>query len=296
MNQQFGQYPTAATQPHLPAIPLRLKRPRNRRGIILLTAFVMLMSPIFLCGLSLVAYLLFPPAPADILIMGIDGRGAEGLTARSDSIMLMGVNPGQLRASLLSIPRDLFIDVPEYGLERINTVNMLGEQNFGVGVDYYIRLDFEGFVDLIDAVGGVSIEVERLIVDDAYPTADGGIMSIRFEPGVQHMDGEQALIYARTRHADDDYQRAKRQQQVVSALMGKLINPFNWPSAIGVFNRSVDTNMNLWTMLTLAPPVVLGAGNDDQLVIDRNYITATGDGVAVPNYALINPWLEERFE
>ncbi|MBZ0280489.1 MAG: LCP family protein [Anaerolineae bacterium] len=295
------------TQPVRPVVP-----PRSRRWGCGWILFGMVMTPVFLCGLTLVFYLLFPPARANILVLGVDGRGGEGYVSRTDSIMLLGIYPAQLRASLLSIPRDLFIDVPNYGIERINTVNMLGEmegegngpallasalqQTFNVTVDRYVRLDFQGFVELINAVGGVTIDVERAIVDDAYPTEDGGVISIRFDPGLQQMDGERALIYARTRHGDDDYQRAARQQQVLSGLLSRLVNPLRWPAALSVLNRYTDTNLTLWDMLTLAPPVVLNRGRFEQLVIDRDYIAGTAEGYAVPNLDAIAPWLEGRFK
>lgn len=289
----------------------RLRRGGCRRNLPILIALAF-MLPIFSCGMLLVLYLVFPPPQTDILVLGLDSREGEGWVSRADSIMLVGINPSLLRVSLLSIPRDLSINVPDYGMQRVNTVNMLGEmeevgggssltaagieQSFGVSVERTVRLDFAGFVALIDAVGGVTIEVETVIVDDAYPTADGGTMSIRFESGVQHMDGEHALIYARTRHASDDYQRATRQQQVVSAVLGKLANPLNWPAALGVLNRTLDTNLTLWDMMTLAPPVFLSGGRIERFVIDRDSITTTAEGVAVPNYALITSWLEGRFD
>lgn len=300
---------TLDTQPIRPVRPISPYRPRRLGcGWIL---FAAVMIPVFLCGLTLVFYLVFPPARVNILVLGVDGRGAEGYVSRTDSIMLLGIHPAQLRASLLSIPRDLFIDVPNYGMERINTVNVLGEmegegkgppllasalqQTFNISVDRYIRLDFQGFVELIDAVGGVTIDVERAIVDDAFPTEEGGVISIRFDPGLQQMDGERALIYARTRHADDDYQRASRQQQVMSALLSRLINPLRWPAALSVLNRYTDTNLTLWDMLMLAPPVALNRGRFEQLVIDRDYIVGTAEGYAVPNLDAITPWLEGRF-
>lgn len=282
-----------------------------RRNVAIILALVIFM-PVFLCGLTLVFYLVFPPPQTDILVMGLDSREGEGWLARADSIMLVGINPALLRVSLLSIPRDLSVDTPGYGMQRINTVNMLGEmeqagrgaallaeaveQNFGISIERTVRLDFHGFVELIDAVGGITIDVERAIVDNLYPTADGGVTSIRFESGVQHMDGERALIYARTRHADDDYRRTERQQQVVSALLGRLANPVYWPAALSVLNRSVDTNLTVWDMLRLAPPVILNRGQFEQLVIDRDKITATAGGTAVPDYSQITPWLEGRFD
>jgi LCP family protein required for cell wall assembly len=284
---------------------------RLRKNKALVVALIFLI-PLFLCGLTLVIYLIFPPPQTDILVMGLDSREGEGWLARADSIMLVGINPSQLRVSLLSIPRDLSVDTPGYGMQRINTVNMLGEmeetgrgttlladaieQNMGVSIERTVRLNFNGFIELIDAVGGITIDVERAIADDLYPTADGGVMSVRFESGVQHMDGERALIYARTRHADDDYRRAERQQQVVSALLGKLANPAYWPAAVAVLNRAVDTNLTVFDMLRLAPPIILNRGRFEQLVIDRDKITATAEGVAIPDYAQITPWLVGRFD
>lgn len=306
---------------NIPPIDLHDTRPnpalifpkrRALRSSPLLIFFAALLFPVFCCGLTLLIYLVFPPLHVDILVLGVDGRDAEGYISRTDSIMLLGIDPARLRTSILSLPRDLFIDVPGYGPQRINTVNVLGEQgragggvdlmiaslahNFGVNIDRYARLQFDGFVELIDAVGGVTIDVERTIVDNLYPTEDGGVTTIRFESGVQHMDGERALIYARTRQADDDYHRANRQQQVISALLGKAVIPAYWPSVITVLNRSLDTNLTVIDMVLLAPPVVLNMGRYDRLVVDRDYIVGSAGGNAVPNYEKLAPWLADRFE
>jgi LCP family protein required for cell wall assembly len=263
--------------------------------------------PFLLCMCS------FALAPhTDILVLGVDSRPGEGWMARADSVILVGIDPRRFNFTMMSIPRDLSIDVPGYGLQRINTVNMLGEmeapgrgpeltsagieQSFGVMSDRYLRLDFNGFVRLIDAVGGISINVENPISDYAYPTEDGGTIAVEFPAGVQHMDGERALIYARTRHADDDYRRAERQQQVISALLGKLILPFNWPGVVAALTQAVDTNINVVDMVLLAPSVIISGGRGEHLIINRDYITATADGVAVPDYARIAPWLESYFE
>ncbi|MBL8153029.1 MAG: LCP family protein [Anaerolineae bacterium] len=273
--------------------------------------FALVMTPVFCCGWSLLIYLIFPPSPTDILILGLDSRAGEGAAARTDSIMLLGINPGRLQVSLLSMPRDLFIDVPGYGSQRINTINLLGEQaapgsgpallaasiqaTFGVGVDRFVRLDFQGFVRLIDAVGGITIDVERAIVDDAYPTEDGGTISIRFDPGLQHMDGERALIYARTRHTEDDYQRAARQQQVISALAGRLLNPLVWPGVLAAIGSSVETDLTIGDMLSLSVPILANRGRFDQLVIDREWIVGSAQGHAMPNLERLIPWLRPRF-
>jgi hypothetical protein len=91
-----------------------------------------------------------------------------------------------------------------------------------VPIHYVAQINFDGFAAIIDAVGGVTIDVPRAIVDDAYPTPDFGVTQVSFEPGRQQMDGQRALIYARTRHADSDFGRAERQQQVINALFDKL--------------------------------------------------------------------------
>jgi LCP family protein required for cell wall assembly len=297
--------------PH--AIPNTAKRRRyggRVRGCLLLWLIgTMLMG--LTCMGALALYLLFPPPPVDLLIMGLDARGAEGVVTRTDSILVVGIKPAQLDISLLSIPRDLFVDVPGYGMQRINTVNMLAEidqpgtgsqllaqsieNNFGIGVDKYVRLDFQAFTALVDAVGGVRINVPNAFTDYEFPTADFGTMEVHFEVGWQQMDGERALIYARTRHADDDYQRAARQQQVLLALAQKLVNPWHWAGAWNALSEHVESNLNILDMLQLSPVVLFGSGAMEQLVINRDYILPAA-GYSVPNYALLATWIAEHFD
>jgi LCP family protein required for cell wall assembly len=288
-----------------------MRRLRGTRYFPLALLATIIGVPALLCIASLIIYIILPFPHTDILVLGVDSRAGDGWVTRADSIMLVGIDPNRLQVTMMSIPRDLSINVPEYGLQRVNTVNMLGEmeapgtgpalmqqgikESFGIEAERYVRLDFNGFVQLIDAVGGVTVTVERQIIDYNYPTDDFGVMTVKFEPGTQQMDGKRALIYARTRYADDDYRRAERQQQVVAALMQKLINPVHWPAVIVTLNQSVDTNLNLWDMLTLAPPVILNAGGE-QLVIDRDYITFVANDAAVPDYEKIAPWLDAYFD
>lgn len=263
------------------------------------------------CIASLALYVVLPPQPLDILVMGLDSRGNEGTVTRTDSIVIVGINPSQLDVSLLSIPRDIFINVPNYGLQRINTVNVLAEievagtgpslladsieASFGIGIDKYIRLDFQAFTALVDAIGGITIDVPSTVVDNAFPTADYGTMSVRFEQGRQHMNGEMALIYARTRHQDDDYQRAARQQLVIGAISRKLLNPINWIPAWVAIQTNTETNLNPIDIAFLAPPILLSAGDLNQLVINREYILP-GDGYVIPNYNALTPYITENFD
>ncbi len=292
----------------------RSSRPRSTQrrrfvggclGAVLLVITGILVSVI---GVLLI-YLILPPAPLNVLVLGMDARPGEGYATRTDSIMLIGLNPRGLQTSILSIPRDLFIETPGYGLQRINTINGLGEIeaegrgpallsdaidfSFGVRPDRYIRLNFAAFVELIDAVGGVDIDVQRAIYDPQYPTPDGGVELVTFAVGWQHMDGATALKYARTRHSDDDYFRAGRQQQIVDAFLKKLINPLTWPTVSATLARNVDANIRVFDLLLYAPVALLG--QREQLVIDRNYIRPVQGGAA-PDYAKLESWMSGRFE
>jgi len=311
--------PAVPTEPHIapvqvqqPAVPLAGQRrlPRRRYHGCLTTGFIALLVLLFFCAASLAIYVVLPPSPLNILVMGLDSRGNEGTTTRTDSIMVVGIHPATINVSLLSIPRDLFIEVPGYGWQRINTVNVLAEveepgtgpallqtsieQSFGFDVDRYVRLDFQAFVEVVDAVGGLNINVPNAIVDTQFPTADYGTMTVRFDAGWQHMDGETALIYARTRHSDDDYRRAERQQQVVSALARKLINPLRWPAAWAALSRNVETDLSPFDFIPMLPPLIFSGGQFDALVINRDYILP-GDGFSYPNYDALEPWIDERF-
>ncbi|MFC1959938.1 LCP family protein [Chloroflexota bacterium] len=320
--QLTQQPPVGMPYPPPPPVRSRPRKPRQhwrsqpcRNGCLglLLGSVLLLMLPVFLVGMLLVVYLLFPPPQQNVIILGLDARPGEGYTTRTDAIMLMGVQPAELRAGLLSIPRDLYLTVPGYGLQRANAVNVLGEMeeagrgatliqeaitsSFGVIADHYARINFAAFIALVDALGGIDIDVPRQIVDYQYPTADYGTTTLRFEPGVEHMDGERALAYARTRHADDDYRRAERQQQVITAIGQAMMNPANWPripAVVTAFVEAVDTDMSVGELLLLAPPVVLSTttGSLDQIVIDRDYILLSSGGQAVPNYTALAPWVD----
>jgi LCP family protein required for cell wall assembly len=263
------------------------------------------------CGITLGVYWLLPLPHIDVLVLGYDARQGEGYVARTDSILLVGINADQIKVGMLSLPRDLFVEVPNYGQQRINTINVLGEQaqtgsgaqlvidslngEFDITLDRYVRLNFEAFVALVDAVGGVDIYVEKTIIDYEYPTADYGVETIQFDMGWSHMDGATALKYVRTRHADDDYARAKRQQQVTSALATKLLNPFSWQVVFGVWNTYVSTNITLGDMLLLAPSIVMSGGNWERLVVDRETIVA-GENGARPNHEALAPFIQSYFD
>jgi LCP family protein required for cell wall assembly len=191
---------------------------------------------------------------SNLLLIGVDERPdhpEEGV--RSDTLILTRLNAPQGWVSLLAIPRDSEVNLLDIGPTKINVAYGQGyaraEELYGSGtaapqgamalsaqtvesflqlpqrgmrVDHTAQINFAGFAGLIDALGGVTINVPTLIVDPEYPTEDFGVMYVEFQPGEQRMDGATALIYARTRHADSDFGRAQRQQQVLRALIDEF--------------------------------------------------------------------------
>ncbi|MEN9935025.1 MAG: hypothetical protein RLZZ387_1604 [Chloroflexota bacterium] len=180
--------------------------------------------------------------PVNILLLGTDARAGE-LPSRTDAIILVHLNPHTNRVSLLSFPRDLWVEIPGHGYGRINAAYALGERKYGAGygaalvketvsglagvpVHHFILINFEGFKTVIDRIGGIEVDVPRSIDDPKYPMdefpGDVRTMEVHFDAGVQRLDGERALIYARTRHADSDFGRNQRQQQVLMAIFDRV--------------------------------------------------------------------------
>ncbi len=177
--------------------------------------------------------------PLNILLLGSDRRPGESWQTRSDAIMVVRLEPAAQRVALLSLPRDLIVTIPGYGQDRINAATVYGEmypelgggielarktvsQLLGIPIHHVVRADFAAFTTAIDAIGGIEIDVEQELYDPQYPTMDYGYMVAHFLPGPQHMDGETALIYSRIRHMDSDYARARRQQQVILAIIQRV--------------------------------------------------------------------------
>ncbi|MGF1504634.1 MAG: LCP family protein [Anaerolineae bacterium] len=264
-----------------------------------------------------ILYRLIPPPRTNILVLGLDARPGEPDVTRTDAMMLVTVDPRQPYTGMLSIPRDLYVNVPGYGYNRINTAHVFGESTgagngpvlaaqtvsnaFGISVHRTVRLNYDGFVAIIDAAGGIRVDVPTYIIDYEYPTNDYGTTVIEFQPGPQTMNGERALQYARTRHGSSDFDRAARQQQIVVAFVRKMANPLNWPRIPAVYSavaQNVDTNLTVFDALALGPAVLM-SGNIEQEVLDRTYVrgtmTSTGASVQEPNWVAINPLIDRMF-
>jgi len=199
--------------------------------------------------------------PLNILVMGIDQRTNE--QTRSDSMIVMRVDPSSHDVKMLSVPRDLWVAIPRYGHDKINQGYALGqlggqgaqfaqltvESALHIPIDYYAVFKFDGFKSIVDAMGGVTICVPRDINDDSYPADQGyGFSPLHLKAGCQTMDGATALKYARERHAyaQADLMRIQSQQAVMDAVEKKLLSPgtlLRAPSVLSQANSALITNM-----------------------------------------------------
>ena len=247
----------------------------------------------------------------NVLLLGVDERPQENGMARTDTMMLLTLDPTTLQAGVLSIPRDLWVPIPGYNQGRINTAHRLGEMynypgggpalaretveyNVGVPIQYYVRLNFQGFVDLVNLIGGIDIYVPEPINDPLYPDHNYGYDPLYIAAGQQHFDGEMALKYARTRHDSNDFQRADRQQQVLLAILERVTSLNMLPQLaprIGelykIMDQSVSTNLTLDEILALAGLAIKVDRSQIRFaVIDQtcteDYITPEGAQVLIP--------------
>lgn len=209
----------------------------------------------------------------NILLLGLDQRDDErGAPTRSDTMIVVSIDQVKKTAAMISLPRDMWVEIPGYANNRINVANFLGdanklpgggpglakktvEYNFGLKIDYYARVNFRGFEKIVDTLGGITVNVERPIVDHEYPTEDYETMSIYIPAGIQQMNGKVALQYARSRHSENDFGRAKRQQRVLLAIRDKALAldvvP-KLPSLMGTMKDMVDTDIPPQEVLRLA--------------------------------------------
>lgn len=215
-----------------------------------------------------------PDSPLNILLMGTDARPGYEST-RTDALILIHLDRKNDRVSMLSLPRDLWVTYPGHGKGRINAAYAVGEEEFGPGggaalakatvgelldleIDHFALVNFEGFRELIDLLGGITINVPEALFDPAYPTEDFQTIEVRFRAGRQRMNGERALMYARTRHADSDFGRNQRQQQVLMAIFdtvrerGLLQQLTSLDDYTGTLRDYIRTDIPRSTMVDLA--------------------------------------------
>jgi LCP family protein required for cell wall assembly len=223
--------------------------------------------------------------------------------------MVASLDPSRGTVTLLSFPRDLYIFIPGWRVDRINVADGRGGPdlvkqvilyNFGIPIDFWVRMEFDGFRSLIDSLGGVDVTIGRYYSDEC----GGGWMT--FRPGVQHMNGFVALCYARMRKAASDYDRLRRQQELVLAIFDKGVSLealSRLPELYQQFISLVDTDAGLADLVALLPLATHVATDSTQVrrfAVDTTMATgwrvpSSGASVQLPNYAAIQAMLAEAF-
>ena len=255
-------------------------------------------------GVVLAAYL-FWPGRSNILLLGIDYADPYNWLARTDTIVITTFIPSENYIGMVSIPRDLWVNIPGVGENRINTAHFYGEaeqpwsgpyytiatiqENFGVTIDYHARIRFEGFKDVVNALGGVDITLTE-------PTAG-------YEPGSYHLTGNKALAFVRVRMDSDDFHRMEHGQLMMKALVKTLLKPKNWikiPAIYQAVRRNITTDIPTWMWPRLAFAIIwTGPDNIDNRVIKddmvSSFMTSEGAAVLAPNWDLILPLAKEMF-
>jgi len=260
---------------------------------------------------------LLPPAwdgasRINVLFIGLDYRDIETNDGppRSDTMMLFTIDPLTKTAGMLSIPRDMWVNIPGYGYSRINTAYSTGEGNqlpgggpglamktveqfLGVPVHYYAQIDFYAFAEMINVIGGIDLEpTERLVLDPMGPGTDHVVVT---PGGMRHLDGWKALAYARTRKTEGgDVDRAKRQQQVIFAIRDKVFDPKYFPELIaqapalyGKLSHGIHTNMSLDEAIKLAvlgkdiSPTSIKAGVIDTSMVSFDSVILGGQNANI---------------
>lgn len=265
-----------------------------------------------------------------ILLMGLDKRPNENGTAfRTDSMILVSIDPLTNSVGMLSIPRDLYIEIPPdtvvgngYGLQRVNSAYVIGElarpgygpqlamqtvqYNLGIRVNDYFVFDFNTVIDGINAIGGIEVDVTEAINDPDYPSMNYGYEPLYIPTGRIQMDGALALKYARSRHNSSDVDRARRQQQVIMTVRAKILNLNMIPELVvqapGLWSnlsRNIRAGLSFDQLLQLAVYLKdIPRENVKQGVIDYRYVIPTnwdGASVLIPNRASLGSLMVEVF-
>lgn len=260
-----------------------------------------------------------PAGTVNMLLLGSDRQDPSYGVSRTDTIILASLDPGARSVTLLSIPRDLWVEVPGAGQARINAAVSIGARrggdaegyrllqevvsdSLGIEVHHYVAVDFFVFADVIDDLGGVDVAVGCAVRDYfGNPAALGGLAPVDLAVGIHHLDGQTALRYARSRRSGNDFARNRRQQEVLRAMWHKTreqdllrFAPILWSR----YRHRVATDMSLADMLTLARKLygIRGQGIKSRFVDLRHvrgWRTPVGAAVLLPDSAALRDSLQE---
>jgi polyisoprenyl-teichoic acid--peptidoglycan teichoic acid transferase len=197
-----------------------------------------------------------------VILLGIDQRPGDSGPFRTDTVIVLSFDPVRKSAAMISIPRDVYLDIPSYGMDTVNVANFLGDRDgypggggpelarktverfLGIPIDRYVVVNFQAFNTVINAVGPVEVCPTERIFDDRYPADEGNDMiTVEFQPGCQALDAVKLLQYARVRHnAGDDFGRATRQQEVIKAVQKRVLS-------LGGVSALVGQSGTIWAAL-----------------------------------------------
>ncbi len=307
-NQAPPGYPPANyPPPDVYRIPGQRRPARRRRSSCLLPGCLALILVMVCLGITAAGYLLFP-GRTNLLVFGVDyvDPAIVGTQARSDTIILATVDPVNSYIGLLSVPRDLWVPIPGFGENRINTAHFFAEtqqpgngpgvlletvrQNFGIPVEYFLRLRFEGFRGVVDAMDGVDLELEKPMA--GYPA------------GMHHLKARKALAFVRDRSGSDDFFRMEQGQVMLKSIIKTMSKPEKWPRIPAVLSaalKMVNTNLPAWMWPRMVMSFLwVGPDGIDSRFINRDMVTPfttdQGAQVLLPNWGLINPLVREMFQ
>lgn len=269
------------------------------------------------------------PFRRTILLLGIDQRDAinEPGPFRTDTMILISVDPVRKTAGVISIPRDLWVTIPGFSLGRINTANALGDSsafpgggpalaaetvatNLGVRVDNYVLVNFHAFTTLVDLIApdGIEVDVKEVIDDPHYPDAGYGTIAVHFDPGKQRLNAEKLLQYARTRATfGGDFDRARRQQEVLDAVRAYLLSaggvanfvtqaPAIWEELSGSYktNLTLKEIIGLGLLMNEIPRENIEFGVIDNLYVELG-TTPQGEKILIPQQKAISDLIQRIF-
>ena len=260
-----------------------------------------------------------PTQPFTVLLLGSDDDSKfPADRINTQSMILVRVDPTSKQATMLSIPRDLWVPIPGQGMGKISTAYQAGgpeaaigavEASFKVHVDDYVWIGLNGLVKLIDQLGGVNVQVTNPVMDDFYPadlSSTGNpydYYRVAVLPGAQHLDGVHALQYVRSRHGDirGDFARSERQQQLLLAIKfeASRLNIADLPTIAAALNGEVKTSISLDRLRSLVSVASnFNSSSVHRVVLVPPYTTegfAAGQDVVFPDWNQILPLVHQSF-
>jgi LCP family protein required for cell wall assembly len=249
-----------------------------------------------------------PTGTVNIILLGSDQRPNEG-GHRTDTMMIVSLDPQNGIVTMISIPRDLYVYIPGWRIDRINSADAFGGPdlvaqtilyNFGIGIDYWARINFGGFQQAIDLLGGIDVQSTGYLADEC-----GGI-HWHYGIGTYHMNGYTAMCYVRMRKTSSDFDRLRREQEVVRAIFNKSLSLYGLsrlPDLYNHFSSMMQTDVQLDTLVPLLPlaaTVTQDTSRIHQFSVDQKSVTAwvvpySGAQVLLPNRDAIQALLTQAF-